>query len=456
MNTISKETLTTNEFEQLKTRLKTTWATGNYDLFSRFMEKDAEAFFGRLGVKPGTRLLDVGCGAGQLALIAARAGAQVVGCDIAVNWLEKARVRSAAEGLEITFEEGDAESLPYADAQFDVVTSLIGAMFAPRPDLVAAELTRVCRPGGMIAMANWTPGGFVGKMFKAISKHIAPSGMPAPTLWGDEAAVRDRLRDGIADLKFSLHLYHFDYPFPPDAVVEFYRANYGPVSRAFASLDADGQQKLRSDLIHLWSAHNKAADNTTKVDAEYLEVIATRGPRNPDAPRTSASQKIGGPKWRRAEALADRIEEGAAALAAFAEGLSEAEWLAPVSSSDCRSVGVIVSHVASVYPIEIDLARTIAGGKAVTDVTWEIVAELNAKHDREQAGVTKAAALELLRRNSREAAVAVRAFTDDELDRAAPFSLSFGAPVTAQFVIEDHAVRHSWHHLARIRKTLGR
>ncbi len=160
----------------------------------------------------------------------------------------------------------------------------------------------------------------------------------------------------------------------------------------------------------------------------------------------------------RAESLANRIEEGAAGLAAFAEGLSEAEWHAPMpgNGSDRRAVGAIVHHVAGVYPIEIDLARAIAGGKAVTDVTWEVVAELNAKHAHEQAGITKAATLELLRRNSREAAAAVRAFTDDELDRAAPFSLSFGAPVTAQFVIEDHALRHSWHHLARIRKALGR
>jgi hypothetical protein len=127
-----------------------------------------------------------------------------------------------------------------------------------------------------------------------------------------------------------------------------------------------------------------------------------------------------------------------------------------VSGRDRRSVGVIVHHVASVYPIEIDLARTIASGKAVTDVTWEAVAEMNAKHASDQAVVTKAAALELLRRNNRQAAAAVRAFTDEELDRAAPFSLSFGAPVTAQFVVEDHALRHSWHHLARIRTALGR
>src|SRR6476660_8785397 len=148
--------------------------------------------------------------------------------------------------------------------------------------------------------------------------------------------------------------------------------------------------------------------------------------------------KTGDAVGRRAASLADRIEEGAAGLAAFVEGLSEAEWRAPVPESgrDGRSVGVIVHHVASVYPIEIDLARTVASGKTVANVTWEVVAELNAKHAHEQAGVTKAAALELLRRNSREAAAAVRAFTDDELDRATPFSLSFGAPMTTQFVIE--------------------
>jgi len=159
---------------------------------------------------------------------------------------------------------------------------------------------------------------------------------------------------------------------------------------------------------------------------------------------------------RRAETLAARIEEGAALLAAFAEGLSEAEWRIPVSSTDRRSVGVIVHHVATMYPIEVDVARTIASGKAITDVTWEVVAQINAKHAGEQAAVSKAAALDLLRQNSHDAAAEVRAFTDDQLDRAAPFSLSFGAPVTAQFVIEDHALRHSWHHLARIRNALGR
>jgi hypothetical protein len=159
---------------------------------------------------------------------------------------------------------------------------------------------------------------------------------------------------------------------------------------------------------------------------------------------------------RRAESLAARIEQGAAGLATFAEGLSDAEWETPTSPTDRRTEGQIVNHVALVYPIEVDLARAIASGNAVTDVTWQVVAELNAGHAREHAQVTKAEALELLRTNSREAADSVRAFKDEELDRAAPFSLSFGAPVTAQFVVEDHAVRHSWHHLARIRTAVGR
>ena len=160
---------------------------------------------------------------------------------------------------------------------------------------------------------------------------------------------------------------------------------------------------------------------------------------------------------RRAESLADRIEQGAAELASFAEGLSEKDWQTPgTSGKDRRPVGVLVHHVANMYPIEMGVVGAVASGTAVTDVTWDAVADINAKHAADQARVTKAAALDLLRKNSREAAAAVRKLTDEELDSAAPFSLSYGAPMTAQFVIEDHPLRHPWHHLARIRKTLGR
>ncbi len=440
MSAIAEETQTGQDFAELKARLKTTWTTGDYDLFSRFMEKDAVEFFERLAVTPGTKLLDVGCGAGQLALIAARAGVQVSGCDIAPNWIEKAKARAAAEGLKVAFQEGDAESLPYRDGEFDVVVSLIGAMFAPRPDLVAAELTRVCRPGGKIAMANWTPSGFVGQMFKTIAKHIAPSGMPSPVLWGDEVTVRERLSNGIANLQLTKRYYHFDYPFSPGAVVDFYRTNYGPMARAFASLDLKAQEQLRSELASLWARHNKANDGTTKVDAEYLEVIATK-------------VYLGS---RRAATLANRIELGAAGLAKFAEELSEEEWRKPISANDRRSIGLLVHHVASMYPLEIEAVRTIAGGNPLLEVTWEAINDINAKHAQEHEGVSKVEALALLRQNSHEAAAVVRSFSDAELDQAAPFGLSFGAPVTAQFVIEDHPLRHSWHHLSRIRKAVGR
>jgi ubiquinone/menaquinone biosynthesis C-methylase UbiE len=276
MSAVATQTQTEQDFDELKIKLKKTWMSGDYDRFSRFMEKDAERFFRHLGVEQGTRLLDVGCGAGQLALIAARAGVQVTGCDIATNWLESARQRAAAENLKVTFDEGDAESLPYKDGQFDAVISLIGAMFAPRPDLVASEMTRVCRPGGIIAMANWTPEGFIGKMFKTIAKHIAPSGMPSPVLWGDEAVVRERLREGIADLSCTRRIYHFDYPFPPEDVVEFFRTTYGPMSRAFASIDKEAQNKLRRELVHLWAENNVVTGDITRVNAEYLEVVAVR------------------------------------------------------------------------------------------------------------------------------------------------------------------------------------
>jgi SAM-dependent methyltransferase len=274
MSVLEKQTA----LEELKTRLRNTWMTGDYGRFCRYMERDAEAFYRRLSIKPGAQLLDVGCGAGQLTLIAARAGARVTGCDIATNWLVQARRSAAAEGLTVVFEEADAEALPYGNASFDAVVSLIGAMFAPRPKLVAAELIRVCRPGGIIAMANWTGPGFVGQMFKTIARHIAPSGMPSPVLWGDEPTVRERLRNGVESLECSRHLYEFSYPFSPADVVEFFRANYGPMTRAFASIGEDAQQQLRHELTDLWVRHNRATDGTTRVDAEYLQVVAVRSP----------------------------------------------------------------------------------------------------------------------------------------------------------------------------------
>jgi SAM-dependent methyltransferase len=268
---------TTTEIDALKTRLKATWMDGNYDRFSRFMESSAVEFLDRLGVKAGASLLDVACGSGQLGLIAARRGARVTGVDIATNSIQVARGRADSEGLDARFDEGDAEALPYADASFDWVATIFGAMFAPRPERVAAELLRVCRPGGTIAMANWTKQGFIGKMFKTFARFIAPPGMPAPVLWGDESVVRERFGAGVSDLRLTRVSYRFDYPFAPAEVVEFFRDNYGPTTRAFATLGEADRAALRADLVDLWASHNQASEPArTIVDAEYLEVVGVR------------------------------------------------------------------------------------------------------------------------------------------------------------------------------------
>jgi SAM-dependent methyltransferase len=267
----------TPEMESLKARLKATWMAGDYGHFAKYLEPGALEFLARLPIQAGTRMLDVACGGGQIAVPAAHAGAQVTGVDIATNLIEQARSRAQAEGVNVQFDEGDAEMLPYEDASFDLVVSLIGAMFAPRPERVAAELVRVCRPGGRIIMANWTPEGFVGEMFKTIGKHVPPPPlMPSPLLWGNEATVRERLRDGVADLHLTKRQYPFYYPFPPSEVVEHFRTYYGPTNRAFIALEAAGQDALRRDLEQLWTEHNRATDGTTRYESEYLEVVAVR------------------------------------------------------------------------------------------------------------------------------------------------------------------------------------
>ncbi len=268
----------TPEMKTLKAKLQATWMSGDYGVFAKYLEPGAIEIINALEIPHGSRILDVGCGAGQIAIPLARKGYSVTGVDIATNLIEQARARAAMEQGNVQFQEGDAEDLQFPDASFDVVISLIGAMFAPRPERVAAELTRVCRPGGTIYMMNWTPRGFVGQMFKTIAKHVPPSPlMASPVLWGDEATVRERLNQGIGALMLARKMYpSFAYPFDVAHVVEFFRRYYGPTNRAFAALDEAGQAALRFDLELLWAKHNRATDGTTCVEAEYLEVIATR------------------------------------------------------------------------------------------------------------------------------------------------------------------------------------
>lgn len=267
----------TPEMELLKTKLKATWVSGDFGKIAESFTGGAAEFVERLNLKPGMRVLDVACGSGNQSIPAARRGAAVTGVDIAPNLIEQAEKWAASENLEIRFDEGDAENLPYRDAEFDVVMTMFGAMFAPRPERVSAELVRVCRPGGVIAMANWTPDGFVGRMFKIVGSHVKPpQDMPSPLLWGDETTVRERLGENVSEINFNSRLISFAFPFGVPETVEFWREFYGPTHKAFAALDAKGQEALRRDLEKLWADDNLSDDGTTRVEAEYMEVTATR------------------------------------------------------------------------------------------------------------------------------------------------------------------------------------
>lgn len=272
------KTSLTPEMEALKTKLKGVWTAGDFGQIALFTAPGAAEFIERLDLQSGEKVLDVACGTGNLAIPAAHAGAIVTGVDIAPNLLEQARKRAAAERVNCQFDEGDAEALSYPDGSFDTIITMFGAMFAPRPEKVAEELKRVCRSGGRIAMANWTPAGFIGKMFKLTASHVPPPDMPSPVLWGDEAAASERFAEGISDLQLNRRMITLDFPFSPQETVEFFRVYYGPTQKAFAALDdnEEKQNALRRDLERLWAEYNQSTEGKTTIEGEYLEVIAGR------------------------------------------------------------------------------------------------------------------------------------------------------------------------------------
>ncbi|MEI6084937.1 MAG: class I SAM-dependent methyltransferase [Verrucomicrobiota bacterium] len=272
------QTLITPEMQTVKVRQKAMWESGDFGEVAKTIVPVAEEFLGRLPLRPGMRVLDVACGSGNLAMIAARQGCVTKGVDIAANLIAQAQSRAAAERLDIEFIEGDAEALPYADGEFDAVVTMFGAMFAPRPAAVASELFRVTKPGGFVAMANWTPTGFIGAMFDVFKKHLPPppAGVPSTMLWGQDAAVRERLA-AFADVKLERRIAVMRYPFPPAESVDFFRRYYGPTGKAFDALGQEAQTALRHDLVELQTKHNSASDPvTTEAHAEYLEVMARR------------------------------------------------------------------------------------------------------------------------------------------------------------------------------------
>jgi ubiquinone/menaquinone biosynthesis C-methylase UbiE len=263
--------------ERVKQGMQAAWSAGDFGQVAKYTAAEGELFLSRLPIRAGMDVLDVACGTGNLAIPAARTGARVIGVDIAENLLVQARARAAGENLNATFQYGDAEALQFPDASFDVVVSMYGAMFAPRPEVVARELVRVVRPGGLIAMANWTPEGFVGKSF-AVTGRIAPPpvDLPKPVLWGIENIVKERFAAvGCAVETHRRHV-HFKYPFPPKQVVEFFRQYFGPTQVAYSRLDDAGKATMNHEMEKLWTDHHDGPAGHSHVQAEYLEVRATK------------------------------------------------------------------------------------------------------------------------------------------------------------------------------------
>jgi ubiquinone/menaquinone biosynthesis C-methylase UbiE len=265
------------DFAAVKTRQQGTWASGDFSVVASRIVFQAEHLCEAADIQSGWRVLDVATGSGNAALAAARRGCDVVGVDYVPALLERGRLRAAAEHLHVEFVEGDAENLRFPDASFDAVLSIYGVMFAPNHQQAAAELARVCRPGGRIALASWTPDGFIGETFRAFSRYIPPTpGLQPPVRWGDEAYLGSLLR-GIAKSITSYRrtaIFRFR---SAEENVDFFRTNYGPTLRAFESLDPAKRESLRNDLITLARRYDRnAGAGPIAITADYLETVIER------------------------------------------------------------------------------------------------------------------------------------------------------------------------------------
>jgi ubiquinone/menaquinone biosynthesis C-methylase UbiE len=264
------------DLEALKTRQRATWSSGDYAVVGTTLQIVGEALCEALDLRAGKRVLDVAAGNGNVTLAAARRWCDVVSTDYVASLLERGQARAKSEGVSVEFKEADAEALPFPDASFDVVVSTFGVMFTANQDKAAAELLRVCKSGGQIGLANWTPEGFVGQMFKTIGKHVPPpAGVKSPALWGTRARLTEMFGTAAASIKAEPRLFMLRYR-SAEHFVSTFKTYYGPMLKAFAALDDAKQQALKNDLLELIKGANRAEDGTMVVPAEYLEIVVTK------------------------------------------------------------------------------------------------------------------------------------------------------------------------------------
>jgi SAM-dependent methyltransferase len=258
----------------IKQRQQQTWASGDFSVVGSKIHLVSERLVDTADLHAGWRVLDVATGTGSAAIAAARLGCSAVGIDYVPALLERGRLRAAAERLPVELLDGDAEALPFADGSFDAVTSVFGVMFAPDHARAAAELVRVCRPGGTIALASWTPDGFIGELLRTVGRHVPPpAGLQPPTLWGTEQHLRGLFGDRIASLTVREVLFQTRYRSPED-FVDVFRRTYGPTVKAFSALDGEGQDALEQDMLELARRFDRLGDGATAIPSAYVEAIA--------------------------------------------------------------------------------------------------------------------------------------------------------------------------------------
>lgn len=264
------------DLEALKTKQHAAWSSGDYAVVGTTLQIVGEELCEAMDLRSGQKVLDVAAGNGNVTLAAARRWCEVVSTDYVPSLLERGRTRAEADGLTVDFKTADAEALPFSDASFDAVVSTFGVMFTPNQDRAATELVRVCRSGGKIGLANWTPEGFIGQLFKTLGKYLPPpAGAKSPALWGTTARISEMF--GAVSESIRTERRHFVFRYrSPDHFLDVFKNYYGPTLKAFAALDATNQQAFRIDLLSLISRLNRAEDGTMVVPSEYLEIVVVK------------------------------------------------------------------------------------------------------------------------------------------------------------------------------------
>ncbi len=267
---------TTIDFTAVKARQQIAWSTGDYAIVGTTLQIVGENLCEALDLRSGAVVLDVAAGNGNATLAAARRWCDVTSTDYVASLLGSGRRRAEAEGHVIKFQEADAENLPFPDASFDAVLSTFGVMFTPNQDQAARELARVCRPGGKIGLANWTPESFIGQLFKIIGKYVPPpAGLKPPSLWGTRARLDELFGASASQIRCSERAFNFRYRSPMH-LVEVLRTYYGPINKAFAAVPVEQHAAFTRDVLDLAEQRNRSQDRTLVLPSEYLEVVIDR------------------------------------------------------------------------------------------------------------------------------------------------------------------------------------